>query len=194
MLLLLWLAVNVFNPLFEDHFFIVKKKFLENSALMYELFVIKSNFILAHVGRFLSTSLKIYVFNPILTGCGHVTIIYGLIPPMAGRNRVKGNHWYHLSNSHFSKLFEVIDVLISATATDVHAADIDTAAETDEIIIRIPTKPGPMDVKILSCRSIAVGIDINRLIMISGSSCSHSSYLDIHISQNIGLCKGDFEG
>ena len=29
-------------------------------------------------------------FNPIPTGLGHVTLIYGLIPPMAGRNRVKG--------------------------------------------------------------------------------------------------------
>ena len=28
------------------------------------------------------------VINPIPTGCGHVTLIYGLIPPMAGRNRV----------------------------------------------------------------------------------------------------------
>ena len=28
-------------------------------------------------------------FNPIPTGCCHVTLIYGLIPPMAGRNRVK---------------------------------------------------------------------------------------------------------
>ena len=27
--------------------------------------------------------------NPIPTGCCHVTLIYGLIPPMAGRNRVK---------------------------------------------------------------------------------------------------------
>ena len=27
--------------------------------------------------------------NPIPTGLGHVTLIYGLIPPMAGRNRVK---------------------------------------------------------------------------------------------------------
>ena len=27
-------------------------------------------------------------FNPIPTGLGHVTFIYGLIPPMAGRNRV----------------------------------------------------------------------------------------------------------
>ena len=26
--------------------------------------------------------------NPIPTGLGHVTLIYGLIPPMAGRNRV----------------------------------------------------------------------------------------------------------
>ena len=30
-----------------------------------------------------------YPFNPIPTGLGHVTLIYGLIPPMAGRNRVK---------------------------------------------------------------------------------------------------------
>ena len=29
------------------------------------------------------------LFNPIPTGLGHVTLIYGLIPPMAGRNRVK---------------------------------------------------------------------------------------------------------
>ena len=28
-------------------------------------------------------------FNPIPTGCCHVTLIYGLIPPMAARNRVK---------------------------------------------------------------------------------------------------------
>ena len=27
--------------------------------------------------------------NPIPTGLGHMTLIYGLIPPMAGRNRVK---------------------------------------------------------------------------------------------------------
>ena len=27
--------------------------------------------------------------NPIPTGLGHVTLIYGLIPPIAGRNRVK---------------------------------------------------------------------------------------------------------
>ena len=26
--------------------------------------------------------------NPIPTGCCHVTLIHGLIPPMAGRNRV----------------------------------------------------------------------------------------------------------
>ena len=30
-----------------------------------------------------------YLLNPIPTGLGHVTLIYGLIPPMAGRNRVK---------------------------------------------------------------------------------------------------------
>ena len=35
---------------------------------------------------------KKFVFlNPIPTGLGHVTLIYGLIPPMAGRNRVKGS-------------------------------------------------------------------------------------------------------
>ena len=28
-----------------------------------------------------------FTFNPIPTGCCHVTLIYGLIPPMAGRNR-----------------------------------------------------------------------------------------------------------
>ena len=28
------------------------------------------------------------ILNPIPTGLGHVTLIYGLIPPMAGRNRV----------------------------------------------------------------------------------------------------------
>ena len=28
--------------------------------------------------------------NPIPNGLGHVKFIYGLIPPMAGRNRVKG--------------------------------------------------------------------------------------------------------
>ena len=33
--------------------------------------------------------LSILLFNPIPTGLGHVTLIYGLIPPMAGRNRVK---------------------------------------------------------------------------------------------------------
>ena len=28
------------------------------------------------------------ILNPIPTGCCHVTLIYGLIPPIAGRNRV----------------------------------------------------------------------------------------------------------
>ena len=31
----------------------------------------------------------ILIFNPIPTGLGHVTLIYGLIPPMVGRDRVK---------------------------------------------------------------------------------------------------------
>ena len=29
------------------------------------------------------------LFNPIPTGCCHVTLIYGLIPLMAGRSRIK---------------------------------------------------------------------------------------------------------
>ena len=32
---------------------------------------------------------KKFEFNPIPIGCCHVTLIYGMIPPMAGRNRVK---------------------------------------------------------------------------------------------------------
>ena len=36
--------------------------------------------------------LRQYLLNPIPTGLGHVTLIYGLILPMAGRNRVKGGH------------------------------------------------------------------------------------------------------
>ena len=68
-------------------------------------------------------------------------------------------------------LFEVTEGFNSATATEAHAADIDTIAETDEINTKIPTKPGPIDVRILSCRSIDVGVDINLLLMISGSSC-----------------------
>ena len=32
---------------------------------------------------------KPMALNPIPTGLGHVTLIYGLIPPMAGRNRDK---------------------------------------------------------------------------------------------------------
>ena len=37
----------------------------------------------------LFTSITHPCLNPIPTGLGHVTLIYGLIPPMAGRNRVK---------------------------------------------------------------------------------------------------------
>ena len=38
-----------------------------------------------------------YVLNPIPTCCYHMTFIYGMIPPMAGRNRVK----YVAYNGHF---------------------------------------------------------------------------------------------
>ena len=59
----------------------------------------------------------------------------------------------------------------SATAIEAHAAESDTKAETVEINTKIPTKTGPIKVKILSCRSIDVGVDINLLLMISGSCC-----------------------
>ena len=36
--------------------------------------------------------------NPIPTGLGHVTFIYGPIPPMAGRNRV--NRYYRVYSGH----------------------------------------------------------------------------------------------
>ena len=48
--------------------------------------VLDLNYMQPMFAFFQSTAL----FNPILTGCCHVTLIYGLIPPMAGRNRVKG--------------------------------------------------------------------------------------------------------
>ena len=51
-----------------------------------------SYIILVGVGEKISDSRHtdfIIRLNPIPTGLGHVTLIYGLIPPMAGRNRVK---------------------------------------------------------------------------------------------------------
>ena len=36
-----------------------------------------------------NTSFAMEGVNPIPTGLGHVTLIKGLIPPLAGRNRVK---------------------------------------------------------------------------------------------------------
>ena len=51
--------------------------------------------------------------NPIPTGCGHVTLINGLILPMAGRNRVKNRNAFsgkkegvygHLSMSRVKSL------------------------------------------------------------------------------------------
>ena len=49
-----------------------------------------------------------FSFNPIPTGLGHVTLIYGLIPPMAGRNRVK-----HLNSIHWERLKLVPDLLLT---------------------------------------------------------------------------------
>ena len=40
-------------------------------------------------------------FNPIPTGCCHVTLIFGLIPPNAGRNRVK---WKEREETCYGKL------------------------------------------------------------------------------------------
>ena len=34
--------------------------------------------------------------NPIPTGLGHLTLIYGLIPPMAGRNRINFIFDHHI--------------------------------------------------------------------------------------------------
>ena len=45
-------------------------------------------------------------FNPIPTGLGQVMLIYGLIPPMAGRNRVK---------TIFKKIFDD-DLLLDTVA------------------------------------------------------------------------------
>ena len=51
---------------------------LNSNNLLSKFFCKKSDFGLTAVA-----------LNPIPTGLGHVTLIYGLIPPMAGRNRVK---------------------------------------------------------------------------------------------------------
>ena len=59
----------------------------------------------------------------------------------------------------------------SATAIEAHAAESDTKADIVEISTKIPTKTGPIKVRILPCRSIDVGVDINLLLMISGSCC-----------------------
>ena len=44
---------------------------------------------MAFIGTLHNSEFALLVVNPIPTGCCHVTLIYGLIPPMAGRNRVK---------------------------------------------------------------------------------------------------------
>ena len=59
----------------------------------------------------------------------------------------------------------------SATAIEAHAAESDTKAETVESNTKIPTKTGPIKVRILSCRSSNIGVDNNLLLIISGSSC-----------------------
>ena len=76
-----------------------------------------------------------------------------------------------------TRLIDVVEfVNASATATEAHAADIDATAVTDEINTNNPTKAGPIKVKILSCRSRNVGIDINFSLMMSGSSCCFIKY------------------
>ena len=44
---------------------------------------------------------KSCLLNPIPTRLGHVTLIYGLIPPMVGRNRVK-QKFLHFRNFSFT--------------------------------------------------------------------------------------------
>ena len=62
--------------------------------LIYLLKQMVSSIIVRLKFRFSEKATKIWknipfsYFNPIPTGLGHVTLIYGLIPPMAGRNRV----------------------------------------------------------------------------------------------------------
>ena len=71
-----------------------------------------------------------------------------------------------------TRLIDVVELVnASATATEAHAADIDATAVTDEINTNNPTKAGPINVGIFSCRSSNVGIDINFSLMISVSSC-----------------------
>ena len=77
---------------------------------------------------------------------------------------------------HTRLIDEVEFVNASATATEAHAADIDATAVTDEINTNNPIKPGPINVRILSCRSRNVGIDINFSLMMSGSSCCFIKY------------------
>ena len=51
---------------------------------------------MAFIGTLHNSEFALLVVNPIPTGCCHVTLIYGLIPPMAGRNRVKViDSWAH---------------------------------------------------------------------------------------------------
>ena len=51
--------------------------------------ILTSNFQIKIKESFRFGCFEVTTFNPIPTGLGHVTLIYGLIPPMAGRNRVK---------------------------------------------------------------------------------------------------------
>ena len=58
--------------------------------LWLQLATIKDRIVQAAVAaKALYAKLHAPQLNLIPTGCCHVTLIYGLIPPMAGRNRVK---------------------------------------------------------------------------------------------------------
>ena len=64
--------------------------------------------------------------NPIPTGCCHVTLIYRLIPPMAGRNRVKEDDLFRsVLNLHCVSFF-----LISIHVWDLLQSAIEKRSKT----------------------------------------------------------------
>ena len=61
-----------------------------------------------HISRVCHYNLRLVYFYPIPTGCCHVTLIYGLIPPMAGRNRVKRMNKTHYPGQHLYSGLQVL--------------------------------------------------------------------------------------
>ena len=74
------------ESIFNASIFLIFKEPREKLLLKKNL---TSNFQIKIKESFRFGCFEVTTFNPIPTGLGHVTLIYGLIPPMAGRNRVK---------------------------------------------------------------------------------------------------------